>query len=654
MRFLTCILYIGTCGIRDPTPELFLTAIKPSSGKNTIKVSLPHTSNTTYSLPDTKKSRAIPGPLLRRAITATVTDELRKKETLTKFRAPRSVGAIALLRRDYSGTVNSQPLLKTRLPSLASKKSSFKKVTYKSPLPKNACHLDTQAPYVAKSAAATLPWGKSEASNGLMISPGESYLIDIPMGTKDSVDRLIKAAAFRCHVPSFAAESNAQDVSSLVKLREEEEIISSRVIVNLKSLGILVIEDLLPLTKLKVVLRDAGANEVITKQCVEMIKQLIKMSSFAAGKPQKKTVAASKELLRDQRQPSPPRPLPAEKNVNFEKFEKEVNQEGEVNTLAPYKLLDMAVDGEGWCTLQASVDDLLMHAAFIVCTEEGLEEDLGQDAFLAYAKQLLRTNDTDTRKNLVQQRYRLALILSAPYAVTLRMHGYSSVLDMARINLSEVLDMPLQLLRQVEAFISTATAKTCNSKKAFLSYSSLEAMERRDVAVPLLFDPKFQRSPFDPYGRPPRTGDLRESLRKVDPSALPNVCNIDGEDCEMPPGLWEQSQSDANNSKAASNHYMGNFSPSKARPFPSVLKLSPEGTMLYQCSHPDCDLWFHRRANLFMHEKSHGYLAYGTYKREAQVNYDQNKEDTRMEMARKYLKSVELSPSVIDELIELC
>ena len=56
---------------------------------------------------------------------------------------------------------------------------------------------------------------------------------------------------------------------------------------------------------------------------------------------------------------------------------------------------------------------------------------------------------------------------------------------------------------QVEALLSVAVGASASAKSAPLIPEAAKSAPEV-FKVPLLFDPKYQRSPFDPYGQPPR------------------------------------------------------------------------------------------------------------------------------------------------------
>ena len=62
------------------------------------------------------------------------------------------------------------------------------------------------------------------------------------------------------------------------------------------------------------------------------------------------------------------------------------------------------------------------------------------------------------------------------------------------------LAMPKPLQDQVEALLSVVVTMASNAKIVPVA-RDLMATGKELFTVPMMYDPKYQRSPFDPYGR---------------------------------------------------------------------------------------------------------------------------------------------------------
>ena len=163
--------------------------------------------------------------------------------------------------------------------------------------------------------------------------------------------------------------------------------------------------------------------------------------------------------------------------------------------------------------------DLLLHAAFMICPntpitiDVNIEErdelevfEMGHAAFKAYIKTLQLAETDQSRREITRSRFRAALILATPYSLRLQSRGLYTVKDMININLPD-LEMPLLLQSQVEALLTVAVAKSVKAKST-KTQKDYETNDKEYFDVPMIYDPKFQRGPFDPIGRAPRLGNI--------------------------------------------------------------------------------------------------------------------------------------------------
>jgi len=245
--------------------------------------------------------------------------------------------------------------------------------------------------------------------------------------------------------------------------------------------------------------------------------------------------------------------------------------------------VDMVERGE-WSSMTSSVDSLLMHAAFLSvphverrANKYGIivekSTPWGHAAFKAHTKACQRVgSDEDRRRELVRERFRSCLLLTTPYTLRLKADGTLTVQDLVERTDLKKLGMNEALFDQVEALISTAISLSVSSKVVPTVRDHLST-STEIFTVPMIFDPKFQRGPFDPYGRAPRIFP-RLNLKKTKPDKRPRPSDesrpadageagskgqgdvaagdeVDDDDDDMPLGLWEKKEKKINNSLAA-------------------------------------------------------------------------------------------------------
>ena len=500
----------------------------------------------------------------------------------------------------------------------------------------------------------------------------DSLLLDIPLGTEDRVDRLIRAASLRCYVPSFfhgTPLSQAYAIytampQSLAKSRYEQEACSwsHEWLHGLKSSGVRYIKDLLPISKLKHILHHFEVPELLFDKCIQIVERLNILGVVPLGMTHKDTIQRSAELLDACNNRHTAEGSPSEDLTPVTRFTGTASQEISTHiarnehrgteaalsvqgdqSIGAYQMLDQIVSEGPWCGVHAASEDILAHAAFIVCSNDDdgdTESEMGQHAYVKFAEELLRLESDHDRKGLIQRRYRKALALSTPYASHLHHQSCYTVLDMAKTNLS-TLNMPSPLQIQLDALISTAVAKSADSRKAFLSYNNIN-VKRRELAVPLLFDPKFQRSPFDPMGRPPRPASIREIVRYHEVAA---TMDTSGNDDDLPFGLWDSLHTATRFSDASYSPGSRNRSPKEGMEESRLFG----GKAFYQCTFPNCGMKFIRLLNLLKHERTHTLDAYRDFRVNPQVFYDDDEETTMDLLRRSDIARITIPPGIHDE-----
>jgi hypothetical protein len=181
----------------------------------------------------------------------------------------------------------------------------------------------------------------------------------------------------------------------------------------------------------------------------------------------------------------------------------------------PGQLLISLVEEDGvWCSLKASVEDLFLHAAFLVVPHKRRRVDrrsgemiesesvMGNVSFKEHTKDLLKCATEEERREAVKERFRAAFILTTPFCLYLKNKRVYVVEDLMAVDLGD-LQLPPPLRTQIEALLTIVVAKCADSRLMPVPRDLLSTAAEL-FTVPMLYDSRFQRSPFDPYGRPPR------------------------------------------------------------------------------------------------------------------------------------------------------
>lgn len=238
----------------------------------------------------------------------------------------------------------------------------------------------------------------------------------------------------------------------------------------------------------------------------------------------------------------------AERNAILAKQSAELAKETAAQSQAKALLQSILENPDAdWCKLTAPIDDFFVQAAFLIVphmhhhptTEERPFDtrnphiiktvaDMGNEAFKAYAMELYTLENEQDREDFVRARFRSAVILTTPFTLYLKNRAVLTVQDLLRVNLHD-LQLPAALLYQLEVLITIVVGRQVRAKvlptstKAHASdvakkptassssSSSSTALVRTfstsgtgaDFAVPLFYDTRFQRTPLDPFGRPP-------------------------------------------------------------------------------------------------------------------------------------------------------
>lgn len=525
------------------------------------------------------------GPLLRRAVTATVREAVDAELQARKNDESRSVKLIEELQGVYHEDTSSDMI---SVQSKGSKSTSSSRALGLAPIKKRGSNLGfpTKATLPSnKMSVASSDWisravTEEASSKNLSIAPysvkiesGEALLIDIPMGMDDTCERLLRAGSIRCYVPEFfpshtphsAYHMYLQLPAGLSKIRYEQEAWRwcQPVLNGLRVRGLNFIKDLLPFSKFTMFLKGVNAPQALIDTCKDIVNALLKIGAVTKGFNHSDTMKKMKTLsLRNIATQSPDvvsDGIQEADNIAANETEMMFNASESIalttDSSLPGKILEFNIEGGHWTNMKASVEDLLIHAAFMICPNTPITIDvddidrqdlevfeMGHAAFKAYVKTLQMADTDQSRREITRSRFRAALILATPYSLRLQSRELYTVNDIININLPD-LEMPSMFQAQVEALLTVAVAKSVNAKSTKTSKDYATA-DKDHFDVPMIYDPKFQRGPFDPYGRAPRL-DMRKlfkskvSFKKELNSDIPSKYDLKESNDDLPQGIWE-------------------------------------------------------------------------------------------------------------------
>jgi hypothetical protein len=205
----------------------------------------------------------------------------------------------------------------------------------------------------------------------------------------------------------------------------------------------------------------------------------------------------------------------------------------------PGKMLLSVVENQdqlSWCDLRAPVEDIFLQAAFLVVPHvsyvpdlsgmrsgstsgkgnwaeqrsmkagslkmKRVESTMGNHAFKQHTAEVLKMTDENQKREAIKERFRAAFILTTPFTLYLKGKRVYTVDDLLRVNLRD-LAMPPALETQLEVLLTAVVSKCVDAKIVPIPRDHV-ATAAELFTVPMFYDPKFQRSPLDPFGRPPR------------------------------------------------------------------------------------------------------------------------------------------------------
>lgn len=152
--------------------------------------------------------------------------------------------------------------------------------------------------------------------------------------------------------------------------------------------------------------------------------------------------------------------------------------------------------------------------------------EMGNAAFKAYAMELYTLSDESAKEDFVRARFRSAVILTTPFTLYLKKHGVQTVQDFLKVELHD-LQLPPALHYQLEVLLTivvgrqvhakvlpTATRVQASDLSGTNAVPKAAISQSQSFAVPLLYDPRFQRTPLDPFGRPPVLAAVSNKLQQ--------------------------------------------------------------------------------------------------------------------------------------------
>ena len=535
--------------------------------------------------------QSIPGPMLRRAVTATIKEGI-KQELVTKAKdVSRSVELTNNIKKVYgSGSVNSTKGKKKKM-LISNKKNlvsdtisisssqldnqSIKSKTLPTNISANATSVDWVGAFdntsPTKNETFKLSPIKKNKNNQRLFFSGESLLIDVPKGVNDSLERIFKAAAIRCYVPAFFADEDKEKAYSiylqmpvgLPKLKYEQEAfkVCQPVLNKFNSIGLSNIQDVMPLSKFKTFMKNYKTPSLLMYTIIDIFYILQKMGDFAVGKNHEDSQNQNK-LFQEDKATMDQTISAIESNIlenmtsNDNIFSKsnssskvDNDKNDDIDPTLPSRLLLSMVESGPWASLKASVEDLITHAAYIIVehkrqipyTNKFKIIETGHNAFKAHIHDLQLMSEGD-KKEAIKNRFRSALIMSTPFYLKLKVEGVLLVEDLLKVDFSSM-NMPPMLQKQVEALLNVAVYAATNAKAAFTVRDHLST-NKEMFTIPMLYDPKFQRSPFDPYGRQPRFNALQKLIKLRTKEDNLNIKRDKIRKKETPKGLFENPNTD--------------------------------------------------------------------------------------------------------------
>ena len=429
------------------------------------------------------------------------------------------------------------------------------------------------------SNAATGRLGPRPGNDTTKALPGESYLLDIPKGVEDSIERLMRAAALRIYKPEFfdgdynqAYKTYLQLPNGLPKIRYEAEAwrACQGYINKLRNKGFKEINDILPFSKFGLFLKGVETPPDLISKCSEIVRELIAMDNAIKGTGHKhsmdqtglvtggvgtvRQVLDAKFIIKAKRAENERYGIDDDNEYDdvlaeeslFEEEMKLIKPADGPDITLPNRFLDTMVEQGEWSNLNALAEELLLHAAFMIVPYTSRDKvtgaetvmPMGQYSFKEFTAAMQVMESAKERREATRSRFRAALLMSTPYSLSLKADGVHTVQDLVKINLPD-LNMPEVYMEQVESFLNVAVSLAVESKIAPTLRDFTKPNKVGEFSVPALFDPRFQLSPYDPYGRPPRLGPIKNNIKKKTKAEREEEKRQKIAAAEIPKGLWD-------------------------------------------------------------------------------------------------------------------
>jgi hypothetical protein len=374
---------------------------------------------------------------------------------------------------------------------------------------------------------------------------GESLLLDVPRGLEDTLEKLLRAAAIRCFVPTFfrtETQSNSQMKADeafkiyqslplgLAKMRYEQEAWNwaSGTIHKLFTKGLIYIKDTLPASKCHMFLKSCECPPLLLEKCLECLESLHSIGvSVSMGYTHKQTIEQAEKITGNSLSVHDEMQLYREearsqKYTQADRARSQALEHPDTDPTIGAKLLVNMVEEGPWMSLAAPIDELIMHAAYLCVPfvpyaetrsdsdlsptrrPTDMEDRMGQQEFTKHVQEL-QSLDHQQKRDCVRQRYRAALLIATPFVLSLKdQEQVRTVRDLLTVSMASQTQIPLALRTQIEVLLSVVIAVSANAKIIPTHRNYLLSNNSSSFTIPTMFDPRFQRSPYDPYGRPAR------------------------------------------------------------------------------------------------------------------------------------------------------
>jgi len=310
--------------------------------------------------------------------------------------------------------------------------------------------------------------------------------------------------------PSYAYKMYLQMPLGLAKMRYEQQCRkwSQGAINKLRVKGLKYLSDVYPLSKFVMCMKSVDTPRPLMNQCIDIFLELknIGKQSLHGGTDQKSISKINRSIQKNSEtnylsKSDQTRPLYDAESLELEAvshknvkgvFMDGINRDGmnsredsssisspdiERSELPGKVLLSMIEDQEHgtWCDLRAPIEDIFLHAAFLIVPyiktildvpkdktkpsrSRRIESNMGNFAFKMYTEQLMQMATTEEKREAAKERFRACFILTTPFTLFLKSKQVFIVEDLLKVNLSD-LEMPKALEVQLEVLLVVVVSK---------------------------------------------------------------------------------------------------------------------------------------------------------------------------------------------------